>query len=209
MAAPVLPAVTKPAALPSRTSLRPTRMELSRLAAHGVGGLLVHADALGGVVDDDGQVLVFEVLVEQVAQLRLGPDEMHAHGQRAAGEDGSANLRLGSLIGTNGVERDVGKHRNWSYLASFTSSTARPLYAPHLGQARWGSFFSWQLGHSERPTAVRKSWERRLAVRRVEWRLFGFGMMFPFDFRPVDRGVHQRARSTAHDSRCTRQIFRT
>ena len=31
MAAPVLPAVTNPAALPSRTSLRPTRSELSRL----------------------------------------------------------------------------------------------------------------------------------------------------------------------------------
>ena len=31
MAAPVLPAVTKPLALPSRTSFRPTRMELSRL----------------------------------------------------------------------------------------------------------------------------------------------------------------------------------
>ena len=63
------------------------------------------------------------------------------------------------------------------YFASFTSSTARPLYAPHLGQARWGSFFSWQLGHSESPDAVRKSWARRMAVRRVEWRLFGFGMM--------------------------------
>lgn len=64
------------------------------------------------------------------------------------------------------------------YLAtSFVSSTARPLYSPHLAQARWGSFFSWQFGHSETPVAVRKSWARRLAVRRVEWRLFGFGMM--------------------------------
>jgi hypothetical protein len=57
------------------------------------------------------------------------------------------------------------------------SRTARPLYSPHLGQARWGNFFSWQFGHSERPVAVRKSWARRLAVRRVEWRLFGLGMM--------------------------------
>ena len=73
------------------------------LGAHGLGGLFVHADPLRGVVDDDGQVFVFKMLVEQVAQLRLRPDEMHAHGQRAAGEDGSPDLRFGSLIGTNGV----------------------------------------------------------------------------------------------------------
>jgi len=63
------------------------------------------------------------------------------------------------------------------FAASLVSSTARPLYSPHLAQARWGSFFSWQFGHSDKPVAVRKSWERRRAVRRVEWRLFGFGMM--------------------------------
>jgi hypothetical protein len=63
------------------------------------------------------------------------------------------------------------------YFSSFTSITARPLYDPHLGQARCGSFFSWQLGHSETPEAVKKSCARRLALRRVEWRLFGFGMM--------------------------------
>ena len=37
------------------------------------------------------------------------------------------------------------------FAASLVSSTARPLYSPHLGQARWGSFFSWQFGHSETP----------------------------------------------------------
>src|ERR1700749_2737608 len=63
------------------------------------------------------------------------------------------------------------------FAASLVSSTARPLYSPHLAQARWGSFFSWQFGHSERPVEVRKSWARRLAVRREEWRLFGFGMV--------------------------------
>ena len=63
------------------------------------------------MVDDDGQVFVFEVLVEQVAQLRLRPDQMDPHGQSAAGEDGPANLRLGSFVGTYGVKRDVGEHR--------------------------------------------------------------------------------------------------
>src|SRR5580698_2129424 len=71
------------------------------------------------------------------------------------------------------------------FAASLVSSTARPLYAPHLAQARWGSFFSWQFGHSESPVAVRKSCERRSAVRRVEWRLFGFGMTtIPFVSAP-------------------------
>src|SRR5580698_10942958 len=66
------------------------------------------------------------------------------------------------------------------FAASLVSSTARPLYAPHLAQARWGSFFSWQFGHSEVPVAVRKSCERRSAVRRVEWRLFGLGISDSF-----------------------------
>jgi hypothetical protein len=43
------------------------------------------------------------MLVEQIAQLHLGPDEMDAHGQSAAGKDGSPDLRLGSLIGAYGV----------------------------------------------------------------------------------------------------------
>jgi len=72
------------------------------------------------------------------------------------------------------------------FAASLVSSTARPLYSPHLGQARWGSFFSWQFGHSETPVWVRKSWARRLELRRDEWRLFGFGMVLVLShFHPI------------------------
>ncbi len=122
-----------------------------------MGGLFVHRDALRSVVDDDGEVFIFKVLIEEVAELGLGTDQMDPHGKSATGEDGSLDLRLGSLVGTNCVKRDVGEHWVGFYFASFTSSTARPLYAPHLAQAWWGSFFSWQLGHSESPVAVRKS----------------------------------------------------
>ena len=80
------------------------------LGSHRLGRLFVHADAFRGMVDDDGQVFVVEVFVEQVAQLRLGPDEMDAHGQSAAGEDRPANLRLRSFVGTYGVKRDVDEH---------------------------------------------------------------------------------------------------
>ena len=62
------------------------------------------------MVDDDGQVFVFKMLVEQVAQLRLRPNQVDPHGQSAAGEDGPANLRLGSFVGTYGVKRDVDEH---------------------------------------------------------------------------------------------------
>jgi hypothetical protein len=51
------------------------------LGADGVRRLLIHANAFGGMVDDDGQVFVFEVLVEQVAELGLRPDQVDAHGQ--------------------------------------------------------------------------------------------------------------------------------
>ena len=99
------------------------------MVADGVRRLLVHADAFGGMVDDDGQVFVFEVLVEQVAQLGLGPDQMHTHRQSPAREDGPANLGLGCFIGTYGVQRDVNEHgRSRVYLAaSLMSRTARPL----------------------------------------------------------------------------------
>src|ERR1017187_999252 len=106
---------------------------------------------------------------------------MDTHRQAAAGENRPPNLWLWSFVGTYGVKRYIDEHGCSVYLAaSLMSRTARPLYAPHLAQARWGSFFSWQFGHSETPTAVRKSWERRSAVRRVEWRLFGLGMTNSF-----------------------------
>jgi hypothetical protein len=58
MAAPVLPAVKKPAAAPSRTMRRPTRMEESRLARTAWAALSSMADPLGGVDDVDGGAAV-------------------------------------------------------------------------------------------------------------------------------------------------------
>ncbi len=75
-----------------------------------MGGFFFHADALGRVVDDDGQVFVVEVLVEQIAQLGLRPNQVDAHGQAAAGENGPANLRLRSFVGPYSVESDVDEH---------------------------------------------------------------------------------------------------
>ena len=87
----------------------------------------------------------------------------------------SGSGALSEPTASSAMSMSIGRSR---LLFGFLTPEPRgPCTAPHLGQARWGSFFSWQLGHSETPVAVRKSWARRLAVRRVEWRLFGFGMV--------------------------------
>ena len=107
MAAPVLPAVTKPATFFSRTSFRPTRIELSFLVRTAMRSLLVHADTFRGMVDDDRQIFVFEILIQQVAQLRLRTDQMHAHRQSPASLNGAANLRLRSFVRAKSVQRNI------------------------------------------------------------------------------------------------------
>jgi hypothetical protein len=62
------------------------------------------------MVNDDGKVFVFEVLVEQVAQFRLRPYEVDPHRQSPAREDGPAKLGLGCFIGTYRIQRDVNEH---------------------------------------------------------------------------------------------------
>ena len=88
-------------------------------------------------MDDDGQVLVFEVLIELIAQFWFGTNQMNAYRKRAAGQNSSTNLRFRCFVRTTGVKRDVDEQRRCSdYLtASLVSSTERPLYSPHLGQA--------------------------------------------------------------------------
>ena len=61
-------------------------------------------------MNHDGQVFVLKVLVEQVAQFRLRPHQVHTHGQIPAGQDSSPNFRLGSLVRAHGVKRDVDEH---------------------------------------------------------------------------------------------------
>ena len=60
-----------------------------------------------------------------------------------------------------------------------TSTTSRPLYWPHFGHTRCGSFGSWQFGHSERPDAFSASCARRVLVRLLECLRLGFGISLP------------------------------
>ena len=109
----------KPRGLALAHQLEADAQRAVALGADGVGGLFLHGDALGGVLNDDRQVLVFEVLVKLGAQLLLRTDEMDPHRQGAAGEDRPANLRLGSLVGTKCVQRDVNQHGEASLLGLF------------------------------------------------------------------------------------------
>jgi hypothetical protein len=59
------------------------------------------------------------VLVEQVAQLRFGPNQVDANRKGAAGEDSSLDLRLRSFVGPYGVEDDVSQHMSWRLLGCF------------------------------------------------------------------------------------------
>ena len=62
------------------------------------------------MVDHDGQLLIFEVLVQQIAKFRGWPDQVHTNGKFAAGHDCALDLGLGSFIGTDGVKNDVNEH---------------------------------------------------------------------------------------------------
>ena len=119
MAAPVLPAVTKPAASALAHQLEPHAHGAVLLGADRVRRLLLHADAFRGMVDDDGQVFVFQVFVQKIAQLRLRPNQVDPHGQSLAGEDRPANLRLGSFVGAYGVKRNIDEHGRGNLLGCF------------------------------------------------------------------------------------------
>ena len=62
-------------------------------------------------MDDDGEVFVFEVLIQEVAELRLGTDQVHTHGQVLARLNRAADLGLGSFVRAEGVQRDIDERR--------------------------------------------------------------------------------------------------
>jgi hypothetical protein len=81
--------------------------------------LLLHANAFRGVVDDDGQIFASQHVIEEIAQLLLRPNQVDANGQSLAGEDGPANLRLGSFIGANSIKRNIDEHGREKLLGFF------------------------------------------------------------------------------------------
>jgi len=156
MAAPVLPAVTNPATFAFAHQLQPTRIELSflvRTACTAFSSIPMRSEAWWMTMADprfpgarpEGRAAPPRVQSSGPAQAKPGRRESPPY------------FCLWCLVGTYRVKR-MSMSMSESLLRSFLHVQYRPaLVRPHFGQAWWGSFFSWQLGHSESPTAVRKS----------------------------------------------------
>ena len=106
---------------------------------------------------------------------------MDPYGKLTAGENGSANLRLGSLIGTNCVERDVGKHLDWELLGFFYVQHGTALVRSALGAGAMGQLLFVAVGafretHSgqEIVRAAEGSTARGVAPFRIRHDLFPF-----------------------------------
>ncbi len=75
-----------------------------------------------------------------------GPIRWTRTGSVAAGEDGSANLRLGSLVGTNGVKRDVGEHLGCELLCFLHVQHGAALVRSALGAGAMGQLLFVAVG---------------------------------------------------------------
>jgi hypothetical protein len=99
------------------------------------------------MMDDDGQIFIFQMFVQKIAQFRLGSNQMDPHRQSSAGEDSPANLRLWSFVGTYGVERNVNKHGRWNLLRSFLDFQNRAtLVGAALGAGAMGELLFVAVG---------------------------------------------------------------
>src|SRR5208282_6846088 len=87
---------------------------------------------------------------------RFGPDQMHANRQRASGQDGSANLRLWSLVGTHCVEHDVGKHLDGELLGFFYVQHGTALVRSALGAGAMGQLLFVAVGALRDPDRSEK-----------------------------------------------------
>jgi hypothetical protein len=108
------------------------------------------------MMDDDGQVFIFKMLIEQVAELRLGTDQMDPHWKSAASEDSPLDLRLGSLIGANGVKRDVSEHRGWNLLLFLDFEHSAAFVCPTLGAGAMGQLLFVAVGTLREPGSGKK-----------------------------------------------------
>ena len=110
MAAPVLPAVTKPAALPSRTMRSPTCMEESRLVRTACAAFSCMPMTSRGVDYADGKP------APEAVQIEFGPDDFfsadqhHFHVVVACGENGAFHFGFRRAVGAHGVKSDDGRH---------------------------------------------------------------------------------------------------
>ena len=150
----------------------------------------------GGTVSSDERT---RLGVECRTQNLLRADQMDADIVVAAGEKPREPQALGLCRNPFHLQRcrsaSGGSNGDGDQLASLPAMTDAALVLSAFAADGWGSLRSWQLGQTEVLTGVRKSWLRRLAVRCLEWRRFGFGIAVPF----------QMTRQAAMERRCGRR----
>ena len=108
MHAPVLPADTKPAAMPSRTRREATRMELSRLVRTALRGAILHGDVLAGMHDLDRQRAPFGMLLELAPDHFLAAHQNDLYAERLGGPNRPFDFGFG------GIHRRPLRQQQWS-----------------------------------------------------------------------------------------------
>ena len=106
MAAPVLPAVTKPLAVPSFTRRRPTRIEESRFcltACAAFSSMVMNSEAW---TTSMGKSAGFRVMSQFGAHHILLPHQKHSNVTLPCGKYRALYFRLGGTVRTHGIDRD-------------------------------------------------------------------------------------------------------
>ncbi len=139
MAAPVLPAVTKPAALPSRTMRKSDAHGRVAFGAYGLRRLLLHADDFAGIDDADRQPAPEAMQFELGADRFLSADQHDFHVVVACGENGAFHFGFGRAISAHGVKSDDGRHfclsvANLDWYGALDSATMCRCDCPMAGR---------------------------------------------------------------------------
>ena len=145
MAAPVLPAVTKPAACPSRTMRRPTRMEESRLARIASTLSSMVMNSLAWTISM-GRRAAAEWRSSSALTTVLRADQQHAQAVLTRREYGALNLRLGSAVRTHRIQRDHARHGVYELAGFFHVEDFASLIVTAFGAGAMRHFFLVTVG---------------------------------------------------------------
>ena len=98
MAAPVLPAETKPAATPSLTRRKPDAHRRIAFLLDRVRRFLLHADDFAGMHNLDGELRGSRMLRQLGANHLFLADQQHPHAVMPGSQDRALDLRLGRPV---------------------------------------------------------------------------------------------------------------
>ena len=153
-------------------------MELSRLDADGLGGAVLHGDALAGVNDLDGQLAIAFVLFQFPADHILLAHQNHLDAQTPGGSNRPFDFGFRGVVSAHCI------HAQWSACrGGATPARLRPLRGPCTGRSagkRGGA--AWARGNWDTPKDRTPSAHRArgaCSVRFLECLRLGFGISLP------------------------------